>query len=845
MRHLMCGAVLLAIAVTCLSGQEEGEPREQPNFDGLRKMLEEKEESPAKETPSKKQAPAAHTLEQQVDKALRNGVQWLYNNQLDNGGWGDAEIGGTRHPNGQDAFGLLGLVYGGADPENPRFVKALKRCLSLTVDDLGRMTDSIAGRMLALAKLHPRLPNKMKRTVEARLKKDAAWLIEIQRDDGGWGPGDPAAILSRGYVLHFTSKAVIALSETALVVGKPPTALWRKILQGAADRCIEAQRKDGGWYTGAITGGAAEGNSWGSGTTCALATLARIRHGLYGPEARPCSGKIRGGRKRKELENAIERGFEWLKTHYSSRYEPGANTRKPDWIVWLRHLDQAAAVRRIGPNDWFPDLYPWYSNHKYLRDPDYKSEYTFPYRVAEILFTLSYARERWPTLIQKLQFDGGWNNHPLDIRNLTRYLSEQRGGERLGWHVVTLDEPLEVWQEAPILYLSAMTPITPPREMPAKQKEAFKKELHRKLREYTNSGGTIVVEASCGDKTAAGWWQNTCKDIWPEWKLKALGRKHPLWSADVTMRTKPALSGIDDGVRTLVLFSRKGFASDWNANNTTKGKSTFDLGRNLYFYSTDRSSLADWRAQRAAGLGKKYAEQTLVAGEKKTLTVARIRHGKQWNYGSNYRPWVVLSGDLQERAGLEIKVAEPVTPGQAVPEGIDFLYLTGRSTSALGEGGPQWLKEYLSKGGFLLAEATCGDKAFDASFRPLLKAAGLTLTKAAEGQSSKADWPLEADARVFTGKLFEEATGYLLKQIAFTPTLKAELKSAKPKKEQAQDALAAVLYGIYDGKRLVGLYSPYDIMFSQTGHIAFGNRGYAAGDARALASNIALLMSIR
>ena len=88
-------ALLAAKTPDVADGQEEGEPREAPNLDRLREMLEEekeeegKEESPVKKTHSQEQAPSAPTLEQRVDKAIQNGVQWLDNNQLDNGGWGD------------------------------------------------------------------------------------------------------------------------------------------------------------------------------------------------------------------------------------------------------------------------------------------------------------------------------------------------------------------------------------------------------------------------------------------------------------------------------------------------------------------------------------------------------------------------------------------------------------------------------------------------------------------------------------------------------------------------------------------------------------------------------------
>ena len=52
------------------------------------------------------------------------------------------------------------------------------------------------------------------------------------------------------------------------------------------------------------------------------------------------------------------------------------------------------------------------------------------------------------------------------------------------------------------------------------------------------------------------------------------------------------------------------------------------------------------------------------------------------------------------------------------------------------------------------------------------------------------------------------------------------------------DGTAMRLY--MDGK-LVGVFSPFDLLFSQTGCKAYGNLGYEPDDARAVATNILLL----
>ena len=55
----------------------------------------------------------------------------------------------------------------------------------------------------------------------------------------------------------------------------------------------------------------------------------------------------------------------------------------------------------------------------------------------------------------------------------------------------------------------------------------------------------------------------------------------------------------------------------------------------------------------------------------------------------------------------------------------------------------------------------------------------------------------------------------------------------------------ADLVGIYLGGKLVGIYSPIDIVFSSTPYEAYACKGYQAEDAIAVAANILLGISDR
>ena len=85
-----------------------------------------------------------------------------------------------------------------------------------------------------------------------------------------------------------------------------------------------------------------------------------------------------------------------------------------------------------------------------------------------------------------------------------------------------------------------------------------------------------------------------------------------------------------------------------------------------------------------------------------------------------------------------------------------------------------------------------------------------------------------------TGQM-DGATGYRLEKMKYRHSLKAErIGKLRPH-----------LAGLYLGDRLVGIYSPFDLVYSHAGYDAWMCRGYAAEDAQAILTNILLLASTR
>ena len=182
---------------------------------------------------------------------------------------------------------------------------------------------------------------------------------------------------------------------------------------------------------------------------------------------------------------------------------------------------------------------------------------------------------------------------------------------------------------------------------------------------------------------------------------------------------------------------------------------------------------------------------------------------------------------MADRPGVTLAVNEA---GTRPPElaGADVAFLTGCDGSALKElpytdRQRQALHDYAARGGFLWAEATAGSVEFDAKFLKL--AADMKWTVE----------PLPKDHPIMTG-LFATAAG---RNITRGLEFRRALKIARLGRPRAE------LAGIYQDGRLVGIYSPFDVVFSTTGYPAYGCRGYAAEDAKAVAANILLYLTNR
>ena len=737
-------------------------------------------------------------LDEQIDRAIEEGVKGIWATQMPHGGFTDPNFkptGPARHYVGdKDVMAMVVLAYAGEDPmKNPKMKEALKVLLELDLTH----TYTLGFRVIALAELCRRADDRnFKSTLRKVIEHDVEQLIAIQRkDNGGWSYDQRSGAWSWDF--SNTQLAVLALGEAVKVGVEVPAEPFQKVLQ----LYLQEQLDDGGWNYGNKSINWGKIPAYGSMTAAATASLFIIRDVLNPGQGCPCRSGQSGGRRDKAIQKSITGGVNWLGQYFTPKENARGGPMRPYyWLYAAERVGMHTGFKYFGEHDWYQE-----GAKRILETGRSNAWGTFDKTSFALLFLI---KGRGPILMNKLMYDGPWDLHPYDAANLADYVTGIKE-QRFNWQVIHLGIPVEEMHDAPILYITAEEAI------------AFTDADKKKLREFTDTGGTLMLEASCGNKAADAFWRTLCREVWPEWELTFISPEHPIWTADLELggRTLPPLHGISDGLRTFVFYSALDISCQWHTKAIARNENVFQLGTNLYAYATDRARIRTRFHRPRPGVGPKYAEQKPAPAASGDLKIARLKLGSGWQLNERYHPWAMLAADLKEVGGPALAEVAPVDGPEQARGAADALYLCGRGEMTPADTTLAALKAYLSQGGFLIAEAALGDAAYDRSFRDMAQKMGLSFVEC------------DPEHPLLSGDFGAAGRGYAIGKVEFTHALR----------ERQIGASRPTLIELRLGDRVVGVYSPVDMMFAQTGCAAFGSRGYSAPDARALAVNVALM----
>jgi hypothetical protein len=732
--------------------------------------------------------------DEDVRRAIERGREYLINLQNPDGSFGPI----NEWTGCQSAMVFMTLAYMGEHPSRVVMTKGLDYLLKLDADRNfnHRQGYALPIRVMGLSYVQNKLSTEKRAAVRRRILGDLAYMFAGQTNQGGWRY---ELKHDSDYDFSVTQWPILAMREANLA----GIEFQVQPLLKARELYFNCQNADGGWgYQG-------RSPSYGSMTAAGLASLLIITDVLEPASGCPCrNGQSQGTAS--EAERRIELALGWLAKNFTADKHPFG---PPDrWLYWLYCVERvgiAAGYKYFGTHNWYREGAEIVVKHQ---DP--KGHWSdIPNTCFGLLFLY---KGRAPILFNKLKFEGVWNAHRRDIYNLTTYI-EHIKEQPFQWQVVELGASLDELHEAPILYISAET--TP----------RLLGEDRKKLRAFTDTGGTILFEASCGNPTVRRWFIEFAREVWPEWPLKPLGPDHATYVEPHPLESRPEVLGIHDGMRTIVFYAMDDVSCPWQTKAIVAREYLFKWGINLFTYATDHSPLRAKLEDPNAGQTERYT-QPVKAGPKATLRIARVRHGGNWEVGANYGGLKRLAEHVKAKTGITLQVRDttrsPITKGGTAIADLadgDVAFLTGTGEISLKPSEREGLAAFVAKGGFLWFEAAAGSRAFDGSLRRLV---------------AEMDWTVKTlpfSHPLMSGQM-NPGLGYNLSQgVEF----RQALRTARVGRDYAE------ICGVFADNKLVGVYLPLDVVFSLTGYEAYRCAGYKTKDAEALATNLVVYLSAK
>ena len=391
-----------------------------------------------------------------------------------------------------------------------------------------------------------------------------------------------------------------------------------------------------------------------------------------------------------------------------------------------------------------------------------------------------------PVMFVKLKSQYGmidWASRPNDLNNL---LKDMKGKINVNFasEAKSLADISTDPDKNPIIYRSGHFHFS------------FTPAERKRLREYLLAGGTIIFNTGMGSKPFFDSAKVELAEIFPEVKLQRLTSDHPLFHSyydigQVQYRkgvraagytaNEPLFYGVTIDCRTVAILSRWCMAIGWDALDDDKlqGYAVDDaqkLGINILAYATSQRA---WAKTMAHALN--FTDPDSVKAGK--VFVAQVIYDGEWK--TRHAGLSVLLQQFNRRTDIPVKFGrQELKLSDAKIFDAPILYITGHETFRLSNAEVQNLREYLNKGGFLMAEACCGRRAFNAAFVREMK-------KVFPGRSLS---PLPASSPLF-------ALPNKIKVVGITPGLSSQLGG--------KTTIAPKLLGLEVNGQLAVIYSPY------------------------------------
>lgn len=766
-----------------------------------------------------------------VVDSIERGKKFLLSQQNEDGSW--PAPGGGNYVAGVSCLALMAVINCGMTADDEPVQRGLKYLRSLRPPEpKGTYQTSLMIMALAAAKDGKRDLTLIQSLV-LRLEESQ---VKTGPNAGGWSYGPGMAIGGGGIADRSNSQYAVLALRDAVHSGVPVSQkTWRLIKQYWTTQ----QSPDGGWGYQSKSGA-----SRGSMTVAGIATMVIVNSMMgdeleFNPDGTPVCCNQQADDK------SIERAIHWITTHFSVGNNPGVNSWLLYYLYGLERAGRLSGTRFFGKHDWYREGAAFLTQRQSVRDGSWRGagqlEGDPVLGTSFVLLFLS--KGLAPVLINKLEYktEGlvkqnpedlpNWNHHQNDILNLTDALSGRPDWPKLlTWQTVNLDLAIEgagvqVLRQAPVLFISG-------RDNPG-----FGDKEVAMLKQYVEQGGFIFAVDNCNGAGFDRGFRELIEKMYPqgEVQLKRLTAEHPVFRCEYLLDAESVeLYGVDVGCRTSIIYCPDDLACLWDKwmrfpskDRPVKATSMITravrIGTNVIAYATGREPPNKLDQEE---LASENGMQNQI--ERGFLQIAKIRHNGTWDAAP--RALTNLLKALNQKAGMIASTKTPSLPASD-PNLMQYplLYMHGRSQFSLSKTEQNTLKQALENGAVLFADACCGSKPFDRSFRQMIQEM----------------FPTKQLKRIpISHPLFSEQTGYDVRRVRrrqmevndVNQPLKAETLVVEP-----------LLEGIEIDGHLAVIYSKYDISCALEQQASVACAGYVPQDAANLALNIvryALLQDI-
>ncbi len=760
------------------------------------------------------QAQTDDVLREKVKTAIQRGQKFLLSRQNGNGSFQSGYEG--PYSVGSNSLVGLALITSGMDPKEDSIQKCLRYIRS---EQLPQGTYDIGLAILFLSAAGEARD-------KPRIQQMAETLIEQQVPSGGWGYGMDGNNSTR-WDNSTTQFAILGLREACFQTGmKVDQKVWRK----ARDHWLNSQMGPRDAVNGSPWGYSSDqGGVRGSMTVAGLASLEIINSFLIENELTP-DGKLDccGQSNTTTADEAIDAGVRWMNNNIRIHSNPGGGFL----LYYLYGLERAgkfSGQRFFGKTDWYREGASFLVEGQSPADGAWQGDNEGP-AIGTSLSLLFLAKGLSPVLINKLQYGprdpnsgaivrADWNRHRHDVSNLVDAISiKEQWPHYLSWQTLDLQvavkgEGVAALQQAPIAYLAGDQKL-----------DSISNEEVALLRDYIIQGGFLFAVQNCDSAAFDQGFRQLITRLFPDgdYQLRKLENTHDIYRSEAVFASDPPeLWGVDFGCRTAIVYAPYDHSCRWDKwmRNDTRtnvdiksqiGKS-MQLGVNVVAYATGRE-LRDklQRPEALAGVDE--------ADSRSGLRIGRVKHSGGWDTAASavHHLQVAL-----HKVGVESSAETPIlAANDPALFTCPVLYMHGRKNFTFSPEEATQLKAYFDNGGFLMADACCGAKPFDVSFRKAIQQIF--------GQQLK-PIPVEHE-------MFHSMQGFDVRKV--------KRRIPAPGQSSALHAEESVGEPLFEGIEINGkyvvVYSKYDISCALERQQTVACAGYLNEDAVKLAVNVVL-----